>query len=267
MRGPHAITGIVVTCNEARRLRASLESLRFCDQLIVTDLGSTDESVEIARQCGAEILQRDRVPIVEHIREELTAHAAHDWIIFLDPDEVFPVEAESELRELIERLPTLAVITIGLQFYFLGRPLRSTLWGTIHEKSVVCHRRRTSFPKLVHHSPCPLPGYETRTLPSSSRHRIQHYWVDSYRQLFEKHWRYIREEGQARYQRGERFSWRRCASSALLSLKMNLFAHHAWRGGWPGLFLSGFHAWYVGMGILSLRRCENALDADGRRAG
>ena len=256
---PHELTGIVVTFNEARRLRDCLRSLRFCEQIIVADLGSDDASLEIAKECGAEILHHERVPIVEPVRQELTGRARNDWLIFLDPDEVFPVEAEAEVRELIKRLPDLAVIDIGSQFYFRGKPLRCTYWGTIHEKSIVCHRRRTEFPSLVHRPLTPLPGYERVMLSSHAAHRIQHYWVDSYRQLFEKHRRYLRHEGEARYARGERFTWRRCAGSFLRTLKMNLFTYHGWRGGGVGVFLSAFHAWYVGMGLLSLRRYERRL--------
>jgi len=49
------MTGVVVTINENRRLEQCLESLRFCSQLVVIDLGSTDDSVRIATigSCGS----------------------------------------------------------------------------------------------------------------------------------------------------------------------------------------------------------------------
>lgn len=253
------ITGIVVTFNEARRLRECLESLRFCEQLVVADLGSSDASVEIATQCGAEIVHRRRAPIVEEIRQELTGHSRNDWVVFLDPDEVFPAGVEAKLRELIATRPNLAVIMMESQFYFRGKPLGCTFWGTLHKKGVVCHRRRTEFSSLVHRPLEPRPGYERLELPGATAHRLRHYWMDSYAQLFEKHRRYLRHEGQARHARGERFSWRRCGGSVGRALRMNLFAYGGWRGGWTGIFLSGFHAWYVGMGLLSLRRYERAL--------
>jgi glycosyltransferase involved in cell wall biosynthesis len=260
-----ALTAIVVCFNEARRLAACLHSLRFCDPIIVVDLGSADDSAAIARQYGAKVLPRERVPIVEQIREELTAHSPSDWIVFLDPDEVFPAQAVPELCTLIAQQPALAVVDMHVQFHFLGKPLHYSYWGMRHAKPIACHRGRARFPGVVHRPVEPLPGYRRMLLPAGAVHPIQHYWADSLAQLFEKHRRYIPYEGAAQYGRGERFSWRRFAGSTLRTLRRNLITWRGWRGGLHGIFLSAFHAWYVGMGQLALRRHQRQLEA--RRRG
>ena len=122
-------TGIVIMYNEEKRLRDCLSSLAFCDQLLVVDLGSKDSSVRIAKQCGAEVIRHNWVPIVEQIREKALTFARNEWIIFLDPDEVFPAGVEVDLGAMIRRDTILGLIKIPWRFYFKGKPLHYTIWG------------------------------------------------------------------------------------------------------------------------------------------
>jgi len=247
-------TGIVVTYNEARRLRECLYSLNFCDQLLVVDLGSTDNSVDIAKNCGAEIVYHRRVKVVEEIYEEATSWASHAWIIFLDPDEVLPQGIEKDLEAVIRNHSLLGIVMVPYQFYFKGKPLLTTIWGQeIKYKGVVVHSDRVLFSTKVHRGYTLHPGYESVALPRKSEdYCIRHYWVDSLWQMLAKHWRYIQMEGISRYQSGERFRWRTWAKESLQSLKRNLLDYGGLRGGGDGIFLSFFHAWYVSMSLLSL---------------
>jgi glycosyltransferase involved in cell wall biosynthesis len=246
-------SGIVVTFNEASRLSACLESLSFCAERIVFDLGSTDETVNVARRAGARVISHPRVLVVEEIRAKAMEAAANDWIVFLDPDEVFPQHRVSELRRLISRDPLIAMIGIPLQFYFKCRPLTVTIWGEVSKKYRVIHRRRTELPLGVHGLPAPFAGYRAVALPAGPiADSIQHYWIDSYRQLFSKHWRYIRKEGEARYKRGERFRILHACAEVWRGVRMNLTDFHGARGGFVGVFLSFFYGLYVGGAHISL---------------
>lgn len=253
-------TGIAVTYNEAQRLRGCLNSLRFCEQLIVVDLGSTDASVEIAQQCGAEVVHHERVPIVEHIREKAVTYARNDWVIFLDPDEVLPANIEDELRLLITQQPNLGLINLPRQFYFKDRPLNFTIWGKEQIKQAVLHKNRCKFSPYVHQPVQIINGYISGTLPQQPDYYLKHYWVDSYRQMFEKHWRYIKLEGKSRSERGERFYWGNWFKSIASALIHNLFTYNGIRGGLLGIFLSFFYAWYVAMSLLSLRQYQKSTE-------
>ncbi|NOZ71576.1 MAG: glycosyltransferase [Chloroflexi bacterium] len=255
-------TGIVVTYNEARRLRECLNSLAFCDQLIVVDLGSTDSSVEIAKEYGAEIFQHDRVQVVEDIHEKAASWASHDWIIFLDPDEVLPQGIERDLERLIANHPCLGVVDVPWQFYFKGKPVLSTVWGqSFKYKAAVRHRERVMFSTKVHRGYTLRPGYERIKLPRKTEgYYIKHYWVDSFSQMFAKHWRYIQREGEARYQSGERFWWRRWVRETWQALRQNLFDYGGLKGGFTGIFLSFFYAWYINMSLLSLWRYQRSIE-------
>ena len=86
MSGRSRISACVITLNEADRIAACLDSLAFCDDLVVVDSGSSDGTREIAAAHGARVL--------EHAFEGYRAQkdyavgaARHDWVLCLDADE------------------------------------------------------------------------------------------------------------------------------------------------------------------------------------
>lgn len=250
-------TGIVVTYNEARRLRDCLNSLSFCEQLIVIDLGSTDTSVKIAKQCGAEIINHGRVTIVEQIREEAMAHAKYDWVIFPDPDEVVPAQLVGQLREVIHKNSDAAIVRVPLHFYFRGKQLNCCIWGRPNSTRILLiHKGRVRINPFVHRGYEKMDGFREVGVPRHDNNYIRHYWMDSYIQLIVKHLRYIEAEGESRYKTGERFSWSSMLIEAERALKDNLIEYRGLYGGFTGIFLSFFYSWYVFMSFFSLRKYE-----------
>lgn len=252
-------TALVVTLNEADRLADCLESLRFCNELLVVDLGSSDASTAIARAAGAEVVPHARVAIPELLWEEMFARARNDWIVLADPDEVMPPDLAGHLLDTMAREPNAGLLYVPIRFYFRGRPVVNTFWGHVGVKRLVLHRGRTRPTGHVHGGVELRPGFSAQFVPGDDGWCVRHYWVDTFGQLFEKHWRYVRLEGAARYGRGERFTWRLFAWTVRDTLRRNLFTYGGIRGGPRDWFLSVFHTAYVAMAMLSLRRHERSL--------
>jgi len=249
-------TAIVVTYDEDRRLKDCLRSLHFCNQVIVADLGSSDSSVDIAKKLGTEVLHVERMPVVEQVHVKVIENARNDWVILSDPDEVMPDGIENDLRFLISNESSLGLISVPLQHYFKGKELSCTIWGSKKlAKPLVLHKSRNVFGGKVHSGTHLINGFSSVVLLRRHDNYIKHYWIDSYRQLFEKHWRYIRKEGESRYSRGERFSVHRLFSSTISAFKHSLITCNGYHNV-TGIFLSLFYSWYVLMGILSLRQYQ-----------
>ena len=85
------ITAIVHTANDALRIGRALESLRVCDQVIVVDHDSRDQTTAVARSYGAAIRCGDAAAAV--------AAARHDWILCLLPTEALHENLEAALHE------------------------------------------------------------------------------------------------------------------------------------------------------------------------
>ena len=249
-------TGIVVTYNDAQRLRECLNSLKFCEQLLVIDLGSVDESVEIACECGAEVVNHKWVPIVEQVWPYAVSLARHSWIIRADPDEICPTSLADDLRKIIAKSEFVGVIETPHQYYFCGKPLTTTVWGNIKYIGKVFHRDRVRIEPCVHRGIRCRNGYSSQRIKRTEDNVVQHYWVDTFAQLLEKHKRYIKAEGKSRYDSGQRFSWLKMIVSVCRELKANLINYRGLFGGFNGVFLSFFYGWYIFESWLSLRKYE-----------
>jgi len=83
-----AISGFVVAYNRAELLGTCLRSIRFADELIVIDKSSTDASRRVARRYADRVISVPWSPTVEETREFALAQCHHDWVVFLDDDEM-----------------------------------------------------------------------------------------------------------------------------------------------------------------------------------
>ena len=92
------LSACIITLNEADRIDACLESLAFCDEVVVVDSGSTDDTRERAQARGARVFVR-KFDGYRSQKDYAVAMAANDWVLCLDADE----RVTAPLREEIER--------------------------------------------------------------------------------------------------------------------------------------------------------------------
>jgi glycosyltransferase involved in cell wall biosynthesis len=84
MRPP--ISAVVTTFNNAGTLPACLESLRFCDEIVLLDSGSDDASRSIAENYGARVFIESFKGYSAQ-KQSAIDKAVHDWVLLLDADE------------------------------------------------------------------------------------------------------------------------------------------------------------------------------------
>jgi glycosyltransferase involved in cell wall biosynthesis len=119
------VTVVLPVKNEARNLLACLERLSRFAHVLVVDSQSTDPTIEIARQHGAEVVQFEwdgRYPKKRNW-VLLNYRFNTEWVLFLDADEILD---EAFCNELASTLRGTDKVGFWLHFsnYFLGQPLR-----------------------------------------------------------------------------------------------------------------------------------------------
>jgi glycosyltransferase involved in cell wall biosynthesis len=82
-----SISACVIARNEATRLAACLEALRWADEIVVVDDESTDATVDVARRFTDRVLVRAKADDFAGQRNAALAHARGDWAMFVDADE------------------------------------------------------------------------------------------------------------------------------------------------------------------------------------
>lgn len=98
-------TGSISLCmimkNEEKRLARCLESVKgLCDEIIITDTGSTDYSVDIAKSYNATVLHKPWCDDFSAVRNHGIERASCDWILILDPDEVISLKDHAYFRRI-----------------------------------------------------------------------------------------------------------------------------------------------------------------------
>jgi len=120
------VTAMIFTLDEEIHLPSCLESLRWCDDIVIIDSFSSDRTLEIARLAGARVLQ-NRFSGFGDQRNWALKNAAprHPWVLVLDADERVPPEMTGELERILPAVAgDVAAFQMARRFYFWGRWLR-----------------------------------------------------------------------------------------------------------------------------------------------
>lgn len=119
---------ITLALNEEHNIADCLESVRWADEIIVVDSGSTDNTVAIATRYTPIVLQ------VEWQGYGATKNlamqkASGDWILWLDADERVPPTLAAEIREILQKDDTNTHgYEVARRAYFLGKWIRHSGW-------------------------------------------------------------------------------------------------------------------------------------------
>jgi hypothetical protein len=119
--GREPISCCIICFNESANIRRCLESVKWCDEIIIVDSFSTDQTVAICREYTTRILQRPWPGYVEQKRFAL-AQASHEWVLNVDADEEVSPELQREILDVLQRNdPSVDGFYIPRLVYYLGR--------------------------------------------------------------------------------------------------------------------------------------------------
>jgi len=137
----------MIARNEARCLARCLQSIRgVADEIIVTDTGSSDDTVKIAQKFGARVAHFDWIDDFAAARNHALAQATGDWVLVLDADEHASEALAKAIRTFIQGPPQIGRLKIVSDFNHNGQLQRSSTFvsrlfprgakfaGRIHEQ-------------------------------------------------------------------------------------------------------------------------------------
>ena len=102
MSSASGLTACIITYNEADRIEACLRSVAFCDELLVVDSHSTDDTRARAAALGARVIERDW-PGYRSQKQFAVDAASHDWVLCLDADERVTSALQAQIMALRAR--------------------------------------------------------------------------------------------------------------------------------------------------------------------
>ena len=126
--GKPTITGLVLTYNGERLLGKCLESLAFCDAVIVVDSFSSDATESIAREHGATFVQHPWSGALPQFEYALGL-VETDWVVSLDQDEICSEPLRDAILAALPGAPAdLCGFTPARRSWYYDRFLKHSGW-------------------------------------------------------------------------------------------------------------------------------------------
>ena len=217
----------IITLNAASQLEDCLKSVRFADDIVVVDSGSTDDTQALAMRYGARVIDQPWLGFGPQ-KQFAVESAKYDWVLCLDADERVSPDLQESIEHALQE-PFARAFRFPRCNNFLGRYLkhgegypdwslrlfdrRHARWSddAVHEKVITEAAVATLKGDLLHDSAETLAAYLT------------------------KQNRYTTLAAEMALQAGKRASFARIAFSPIVRFIKFYVIRQGFRDGLPGL--------------------------------
>ena len=218
------VSAVIITLNESFNLKKSLPKLYWCNEIIVVDSGSSDDTVAVAKHFGCKVFNRSFDNYGSQKKYAFSL-AKNNWILSIDADEVLSDNLVGELKSEM-RSPAFTGYYVPINLVFMGKVFKfgkearmfrlrlfNKKFGTLQDNNL--HEKI-----LVQGNVKKLKG------------RIYHYSYKNYEQYFNKFNNYSSVSAQIAYDSGKK----KTRGAILLAIPFNFFKCYVLDGN----FMNGF---------------------------
>lgn len=247
-----AISAVVLTHNEADNIKRCLESLLWCDEILLLD-NSTDETVALAKK----IVPVKKLHIHTTAETDFSALrnlglnlATSDWVLFIDADEEVSDALHNEIRNAVFN-SSVSAFSIERHDFFLGRWLEH---GEARQRLVKLGKKSAGvWQRRVHE----------KWLVESTAHLkspLYHYPHPSVGEFLDRINRWTDMDAQQFFDQGKRSSFIRILAYPLAKFMRNYFFKMGFLDGMPGLIMAimmSFHSFLTRAKLYFLEKKTN----------
>lgn len=238
------LVAVILTLNEEEHIGPCIDSLQWCDAVVVWDSFSTDRTCDIARDKGASIYQHPFKGYGSQRQAAMDAIRTHEvarWIFFVDADERATPELAQEVRRVIVEQPEVVGWWVPRHNYIFGKVTLHAGWYPDHQLRLMRPDRSHWDPSREVHELAILAGAE-----GYLQNVLIHYNYDSVKQFIATQERYTDIDARILYDAGERPKPWSVFSMPLRHFKWRFVDLKGYRDGLHGLRLSLLMSYYEG---------------------
>ncbi|MBI4039708.1 glycosyltransferase family 2 protein [Candidatus Daviesbacteria bacterium] len=229
------ISAVVNTLNEEKNIARCLESVKWADEIVVVDDGSTDKTVAIAQKYTDKIYHHQSVGYVEPARVFAMDKASYDWIFLIDADEEAPKELADILQSTDYGKEDIAHVQIPRKNLIFGQWIKHTGWWPDYQVRFF-QKGTVIWPNAIHLKPQTF-GRELR-LEAREDLAIVNQNYDTVSQFINRMNRYTDIEAQEKINQGYKFVWPDLILKPTEEFMRRFFAWEGYKDGLHGLALS-----------------------------
>ncbi len=236
----HKISIVIITYNEESRIRPTLESVKWCDEIIVIDSCSTDKTIDICKEySNCKVYMQ---PFLGYGLQKRFAveKASHHWIFSIDADEVMTDFLRNEISS-IASLPTIEPngFYVPITTIFMKRVFK---YGhdNKHLDIRFFNKNKGTFNTNNLHE-----GIEVEGAVSKLKNEILHYSYINTRHYFEKFNKYSELYKDQALKKGKKINALQIAFRLPLEFMNQYLIRLNFLNGFPGFVWAVFSTFYV----------------------
>jgi glycosyltransferase involved in cell wall biosynthesis len=242
------VVAVILTLNEEDQIASCIDSVRWCDDVVLWDSYSSDRTCEIARQMGAKVMQH---PFRGYGSQRQAAMDAvdSDWILFVDADERIPPELATEIRQSVSAYPEVVGWWIPRHNYILGKLTLHAGWYPDYQLRLLRPAHARWDPEREVHELALLDGPDGYLAQP-----IIHYNYDTIAQFLRKQNRYTTMDAEILRGQGVRPKLWSPVTAAFRHFRWRYIDLEGYRDGLHGLMLCLLMSYYEAQKYVRLAR-------------
>lgn len=247
------ISAVVNTRNESKNIFDCLKTLSFCDEIVVVDMESSDDTKEIAKQFTDRVYDHKMVGYVEPARNFAIQKALGEWILIVDADERIPKTLAAKLIQIADK-GTSDFVRIPRKNLIFGEWMRHSRWWP--DFNIRFFKKDTvQWQDEIHSIPITLgTGIN---LDEESDMAIEHHHYDNIDEYFERSLRYSSQQAKELIKSGYKFDPKDLITKPVGEFISRFFAGEGYRDGLHGLVLAFLQFFSVMLIYLKVWQAED----------
>lgn len=230
-----SISVVINTLNESRALPKVLASVKpLADEIVVCDMQSDDNTVDIAKSLGAVVFSHKRLDYVEPARNYAIGKAKGDWILVLDVDEEITPKLIKKLKEIVKKSDA-DYYRIPRKNIIFDKWMKHTGWWPDYNIRFF-KKGRVSWNEVIH--AVPMTTGRGVDLPAEEDLAIIHDNYASIGEYLERMNRYTNVQSRNLLDKGYRFIWKDLINKPFSEFLSRFFFGEGYKDGVHGLALS-----------------------------
>ena len=233
------ISVVINTLNEETNLPKALGSIKsFADEIVVVDMKSDDQTVEIAKKLGARVFEHKKTGYVEPARNFALGKAKGDWILILDADEEVSVKLALKLKKIASK-PSADYYRLPRKNIIFGKWIKHSRWWPDYNIRFF-RKGSVSWSEIIHS--VPTTKGKGLDLDAVEGNAVIHNHYSSISQYVDRMNRYTSEHAKNSVAEGYKFDWQDLIKRPANEFVSRYFQGEGYKDGVHGLALAGLQA-------------------------